>query len=379
MKIAIDISQIAYPGTGVANAVSNLVRNLISLDRKNQYILFGISLRKLESLYNFYHEVREIGSNVCAKFFPIPQTVGNFLWNRLHVPDIEMLIGQIDIFHSSDWIQPPTKAKKLTKVHDLTVYKYPEYSHPYIIQTQKRRLAWVKRECDIITVNSQATKKDLITILKIDPSKIVVTYPGIESEFKPQKEEEIIRMRQKYGLSDDYILSVSVMEPRKNLQRVIAAFQRFHHHPLIKARKRPVELVLVGKTGWGTQPAEMKSIRILGYVEQKDLPAVYAGALELVYPSLYEGFGFPVLEAMACGCPVITSGRGSLQEIAGDSALLVDPEMEDDIAIKMTQLCIDADLREKLINKGKENASKYTWEKTAKSVLAIYKNLIQTI
>lgn len=378
MKIAIDISQIAYRGTGVSNYTREMVKSLLRNDSHNDYLLFGISLRQLNLLNEFYEEVRAINDRVKNCFFPIPQTVGNFLWNKFHRLTLEKLLGKIDIYHSSDWIQPPTQAKKVTTIHDLVIYKYPDVSNPQIIKTQKRRLEWVKRECHAILADSQTTKKDIVNILHIKPGIIEVVYPGISQEFTRQNDEEIIRLKQKYGLLNEYILSVGTIEPRKNIKRVIRAFESYLSHPLIAALKKPVELVIAGNPGWdNTLFSDNKYIKTLGYVTPSDLPALYSGASLFIYPSLYEGFGLPVLEAMACGVPVISSSRGSLKEVASDSAILVDPESEEDIASKMVQIFIDATLRSELITKGTKQAAFFTWDKAARKILSVYENLLK--
>lgn len=376
MKVAIDISQIAHEGTGVTTYTDQLVRNLLKIDSQNDYLLFGISFRKFNKLVDYFTEIKSRSKNVSSRFFHIPPKAGEFLWNRLHVINVENLIDDIDIFHSSDWIQPPCRAKKITTVHDIAVYKYPQVSHPYIVETQKRRLKWVKKECDKILTDSQSTKEELINSLNFEEELVEVVYPGISEKFTPVNTQQIAAVRQKYGLYDDYILAVGTIEPRKNLKGVIAAFEMFLKHTLIVSRKKPIELVVVGKFGWGEKLQNIKYLKVLGFIEENDLPSLYSGASMFVYPSFYEGFGFPVLEAMNCGCPVITSNRGSLEEIAKRNALLVDPELADDIAMKMTQLFVDADLRKELIAKGKKNAQEYTWGKTAKEVLSIYNKLL---
>jgi len=381
MKIAIDVSQIVYEGTGVENYTRGLVENLIKIDHKNEYIFFGFSLRRTEVLSIFFKTLTEINNKVKTKCFPIPQRLGNFLWNKLHLINIETLLGEIDIYHSSDWLQiPAKKAKKVTTVHDLIVYKYPATSHPYIIETQKKRLHWVRNECYLVFSDSEATKNDLVEILHFDKEKLAVVYPGIDEFYRKQGFEEIIRVKQKYGLYDDYLLFVGIQDPRKNLERVISAFEIFLRHPLIKSWKNPIELVIVGKKGWDEENKnenmrKNKYIKRLGMVNKEDMPALYCGASLFIYPSLYEGFGLPVLEAMRCGCPVITSSFGSLKEVVSNASLLVDPYDVEDISVKMTKLFIDKELRESCVKKGLENASKYRWEKTASDVLNLYESL----
>lgn len=375
MRIAIDISQIVHEGTGVATYTDQLVRNLLKIDQQNEYLLFGISFRKFNKLSDYFAELKKLNNNLFQHFFHIPSRIGEFLWNRLHLVNIDNLLDDIDIFHSSDWIQPPTAAKKITTVHDLTVYKYPQFSHPFIVDTQKRRLKWVQRECDKILADSLATKWELINNLNIEEKRVEVVYPGISEKFKPVTEDEIIRVKQKYGLYDDYILSVGISEPRKNIKAAVDAFDRFLKHPLITTMKKPIQLVNVGKFGWGEKMENTKYVKNLGFVEENDLPALYSGASLFVYPSLYEGFGFPILEAMACGCPVICSGEGSLKELAADAALIADPDFVEDITMKMTQLFVNHQLRAELVAKGKKNVERFNWQKTASEVLAIYNKM----
>ncbi len=377
MKIAIDISQIVHEGTGVATYTDQLVRNLLKIDPKNEYILFGISLRKFHKLQEYFSHLRLQNKNLRSCFFHIPPKIGDFVWNRLHKINIENLTDDIDIFHSSDWIQPPTHAKKITTVHDLLVLEYPEVSHPYIVEVQKRRLKWVKKECDMVLADSVFTKDQVNKILNIDNSRIEVVYPGISEKFKPAGEDSKKYIKQKYGLLEDFILSVGTLEPRKNIKTVLDAFEKFMKHQLILTRKRPIELVIAGKTGWGDKINKTKYVKPLGFVEEKDLPYLYSAASLFIYPSLYEGFGFPVLEAMSCGCPVITSDRGSLGELTSDAAMIADPLVSEDIAVKMTQVFVDRDLKENLMQKGMKNAQKFNWEKTAKEVLNIYQELIK--
>jgi hypothetical protein len=177
MKIGIDISQLAYGRTGVANIVKNLVEQMIGIDKENEYVLFYSSMRKkLDSSL-----VKELtGSRVEFKFYNLPPTVLDLLWNKLHVLPIENLIGDVDIFITSDWTEPPAKkAKKMTILYDLVVYKYPEETAAKIVETQKRKLAWVKKETDMILCISESTKKDAIEILGIEENRLKVVYPGI--------------------------------------------------------------------------------------------------------------------------------------------------------------------------------------------------------
>ena len=178
MKIGIDISQMAYANTGVANFTKKLVENMLKVDRKNDYILFYSSLRRnfLPSMLHFQANP----TNVQFKIFKFPPTALDILWNRLHILPIENFVGKVDIFISSDWTQPPVKtAKSATILYDLIIYKYPEEMDKKIVETHKRRLAWVKDECDIVFCISESTKKDAEELLGIPTSKLQVIYPGV--------------------------------------------------------------------------------------------------------------------------------------------------------------------------------------------------------
>lgn len=177
MVIGIDISQLAYENTGVANFLESLTQNLVDLDKKNDYILFFSSLRN-----DLRFKIKDLrtNSNVTVKKFRIPPTILDLMWNKLHIIPIENFIGPVDIFITSDWTEPPTKkAKKATILYDLIVYKYPNETHKKIIEVQKRKLRWVKKESDMIICISEATKKDAQEILGINKDKLSVIYPGL--------------------------------------------------------------------------------------------------------------------------------------------------------------------------------------------------------
>lgn len=177
MKIGIDISQLAYPNTGVANYLENVVQNLIEIDHENEYILFYSSLRRKIQSSKF--KIQNYNSKVKIKEFRIPPSLLDLLWNKLHIVPVEWLIGDTDVFISSDWTQPPTKAKSMTILYDLIVYTYPQETASKIVSVQKKRLEWVKKECEKILCISQATKQDAIDILHIPEEKLEVVYPGI--------------------------------------------------------------------------------------------------------------------------------------------------------------------------------------------------------
>lgn len=179
MKIGIDISQIAYKGTGVSTYLVNLVQDLLTIDKENEYILFYSSFRR--RIQDSKFKIQSPGLKVKIKDFKVPPTMLNFLWNKLHVFPIEWFIGDVDIFITSDWTEPPVKkAKKATIIYDMIVYKFPNETDRKIVEVQRRKLRWVKKESDLIFCISESTKKDIVEILGIDRKKIKVIYPGVK-------------------------------------------------------------------------------------------------------------------------------------------------------------------------------------------------------
>ncbi len=381
LRIGIDVSQVVF-GSGVSNYTQKLVEHLLKIDHKNQYILFASSLRQRKKLKEFSQSLQEY-KNVEFKLFPVPPTLLEFLWNKLHIFPIEKFIGEVDIFHSSDWTQPPIsgeKTKKVTTAHDLVVYLFESSVHPKIVSAQKKRLELVKKEVDLILADSQTTKDDLIKFLHIDENKIKVVYLAVSEEFKPQDDDKVNEVLQKYKIKKPYILSVATQEPRKNIQKLLDVFAN------ISKIHTEFHLVLTGNPhGWGTAMPRggqgfhsPENVIWTNYIPQQDLIALYAGCRVFVYPSLYEGFGLPILEAMACGSPVITSNSSSMAEIAKDAAILVDPRSESQLT-RAIEMVINLNLEnyQKMVRASIERSKKYSWTKTARQTLEAYEEVVK--
>jgi hypothetical protein len=355
MRIAIDISQVVYE-TGVSHYVRNLVSNLLKIDDKNEYVLFGGTLRRKSDILGVFPQ---------ARVFPLPPVAADFIWNRLHILPIEKFVGKVDVFHSSDWAEAPSSAFKVTTIHDLAPLLYPNLFPRDIIRNivsaHKRRLSWVAKESKRLIVPSNATKDDLIN-LGFDEDMVRVIPEAVAPNFKKSSEDEIVTLKRKYKIAGDYVLSVG-MNPRKNTKRIIEAFE--------KARSgRDLKLVFIGLPKY-IDVTETRNIRIAGHIGSSELPTFYSGAKALIYPSLYEGFGLPILEAFSCECPVVTSNVSSLAEVAKDAAVLVDPYSVISIADG-----VEKALRgpKGLIDKGLERIKDFSWEKTAKSTLRVYED-----
>lgn len=356
MRIGIDISSVIYE-TGVSWYTRNLVHALLEVDKKDDFILFAGSLRRLNDIY---YLSKSLPGRFARKFYPLAPTVLDILWNRLHILPVEWLVGQVDVFHSSDWTQPPAKAYKVTTIHDLAPLRFPEISHPKIVAAHKVRLKWVKKEVNKIIAVSKFTKQEIVELLDIDPGKIVVIHEAPDPDMKPTRREKVEEIKKRLGIETDYLLTVGT-DPRKNIPVTIQAFTK------LRKNMPGLKLVIVGRL-WEEKPT-VDGVVTPGHVGRQDLAALYSGAQALVYASLYEGFGLPILEAMQVGCPVITSNVSSMPEVAADAAVLVDPKDPGAIAKGIEKVLSD---RKGWIEKGKKRASQFSWKKTAKETVKVY-------
>ncbi len=349
MRIGIDVSQSIYKGTGVGRFTKGLINSILKYENKNEWFFFFSSLRS-QLDYNLKVKIKNKKFQIYD--YPFPPTFLSLLWNKFHTFKIDNLLKNLDWFISSDWTEPPSSYKKATIVHDLVYKRFPETLDPLIVKTQDRKLRHVSRETDVIFADSYSTKKDLVNFLGIDQNKITVNYPGVNI-LKTDREfdENVLK---KFNINRKYILSVGKIEPRKNIQRLIDAF--------ININSAELDLLIVGEYGWGPKVASFKNVRYLGYVEDKDLFSLYKSSLFFVYPSLWEGFGYPIVEAMASDIPIATSNTSSLKEIAGGSAKLFNPYKTAEIQEAIKNLIHDEALRKELIKKGSVSYQKFTWK-----------------
>ncbi|MBI2268254.1 MAG: glycosyltransferase family 4 protein [Candidatus Blackburnbacteria bacterium] len=357
MRIAIDVSPVVYE-TGVSYYTKNLVNALLQLNEEDEFVLFGGALRRKGELDNFVNSLRQ--KNVRKRTFFLPPSALSFVWNDLHKFPIENFTGSLNVFHSSDWTQPPTSAYKVTTIHDLVPLRFPEISHPKIVETHKKRLSWVVKEVDKIIAVSTFTKDEIVGLLGIEPKRIVVIPEAADPGLVPVSRERVRRVIKNLGLTRDYLLVVGA-DPRKNIPAIIQAFGKIR-------KEADLDLVITGRF-WEDVPKE-PGIIALGHMPREDLRSLYAGAQALVYTSLYEGFGLPILEAMQLGCPVVTSNISSMPEVAGEAAVLVDPTNPTVIASGIEKVLSE---REIWIEKGLGRAKEFSWENTAKLTFKVYK------
>ncbi len=313
---------------------------------------------------------------------PFTERQAVILWQRLRVPlPADWLLRQGALFHSPDFVLPPLqKTPGIVTVHDLSFMVYPQYAVPGLEFYLRGAVPRSVRRARLVLADSHHTRKDLMHFWDTPDEKIHVLYPGLSSRFRRITDEDVLtRVRHQYHLPDHFILSVGRLEPRKNFSGLISAFSRFKEHS-----RAPHHLVIAGGKGWLYEPifeaAERSPYRdhihFPGFVDDPDLPALYSLADVFTYPSFYEGFGFPPLEAMACGVPVISADNSSLPEVVGAAGILLPAEDTEAWAEALERVVDDATLGAELVERGRRQVARFTWEKTVARLVTIYHSVL---
>jgi len=375
MRIGMDARCILVQRTGVGNYTLNLIKGLAKIDQHNSYVLFYTWFKKPQENILLIDK-----KNFKNKVIHIPHRFLNLLWRTVRYPSVETWVGKVDVFHSPSFqLTPQKQGRSVLTIHDLCFLVYKKYAIKSSRLHYGRRIKSYAQGADAIITISQNSKKDIINYLDISPERIFVIPAGKDQKFKPQNDPETIsKIREKYRLKRAFILHVGTLEPRKNLVGLIQAYHRS------KARKE-YQLVIAGGKGWMYKEifktveklGLTKEVIFTGYVPEDDLPALYSASSLFVFPSLYEGFGLPPLEAMACGTPVVTSKVSSLPEVTGDAALLVDPFNIEEIKDSIDLVLSDQKLASSLKKKGLERAGLLTWEKTAEKTIEVYRKVLE--
>jgi glycosyltransferase involved in cell wall biosynthesis len=369
MRITIDYTSALRQRAGVGRYTRNLVSALAEADRDNQFTLFCAGDAPASERFPANFEIRttRISSRVL--------TTG---WHRLHLAiPVERFCGASDIFHSPDFTLPPLKtARGVVTVHDLSFLKLPQCADPglrnYLSENVPRAASRARR----VLADSESTKQDVVDLLGVSENRVSVVHAGVESRFQPVRDtSRLEQVRERYRLPEFFILFVGTIEPRKNLSRLISAYG-----DLRRQTGLPHKLVISGAKGWMyhdifeqvTREGLMEDVLFPGFVVDGDLPALYTLADLFLFPSLYEGFGLPPLEAMACGTPVVASDNSSLPEVLGSGALLVSAEDTTAITEAMARVLGDANLRTRLADQGRAQAARFTWERAAHQLIRAY-------
>jgi len=359
MRIALDVTPLSRPRTGIGNYFRGMLAGLAeAAEGGHELIAFGPTgpwgrTRIRRSLEGLPVELR----------LPLLPRAHwwRTAWSRLGRPPVETFLGPLDVFHFSDWMYPPQRGGlRATTIHDLVPLRFPDWVEPATVRMHGPKYVHAARTCDRVFVNSAFTRGEVVELLGVPEERVVVAYPGIDPRFRPDGERA--------DLGGPYVLAVGTLEPRKNLPALAEAFA------LVRQRHPELTLAVAGLEGWEDRPLEAEGIRLLGYVSDDELARLYRGAATFAYPSRFEGFGIPVVEALASGVPAVVSSHRSLDEASGDAALRADPGEPRAFAAALEwALEAGSQVREH----GLAHAARFTWRACGEAVLAGYESALR--
>ncbi|MBM3673104.1 MAG: glycosyltransferase family 4 protein [Actinobacteria bacterium] len=366
IRVAVESTALLTPRTGVGQMVTNLLTTLSARDDL-EVSAFAVTLRGRGAL------AYEVPRHVRARTRHIPARLTRMLWRHLPIPRAELWTGRVDIVHAPNFVAPPARAPVIATVHDLTFVWYPELSTPDTL-TFPRYIQLAIDRGAVLHVVSDFVASEVRDHFDIEPERVVRVYSGLV----PSAGGDPARGRRLAG-SDRYVLALGTVEPRKNLPNLVKAFDA------VAGDDPDLVLLVAGPDGWGVEDFDAavddarhgERIRRLGYVDDHDRRDLLAGATVLAYPSIYEGFGHPPLEAMLSGIPVVASNAGALPEVLGDAALLPDPNDVDALAGALHTVLSDGDVRAQLIARGHERVKLYTWDRAGAEFADLYRQVTE--
>jgi glycosyltransferase involved in cell wall biosynthesis len=358
MRIVVDVTPLSRPRTGIGNYFRGMLAGLAEAGAgRHELVAFGPSgphgrKRISSSLDGLPLELR-------LPLLPRAHA-WRVAWSRLGRPPVETFLGPLDVFHFSDWMYPPQRGGlRATTIHDLVPLRFPDWVEPATVRMHGPKYVHAARTCDRIFVNSAFTAGEVVELLGVPEERIVVAHPGIDPRFRPDGERA--------DLGAPYVLAVGTLEPRKNLPALAQAFA------IVRRRHPELTLAIAGLDGWEDRPLEAEGIRLLGYVSDDELARLYRGAAAFAYPSSFEGFGIPVVEALASGVPTVASTHRSLDEASGEAALRADPGDPRAFAAALEwALETGSQARER----GLAHAARFTWRACGEAVLAGYESAL---
>jgi glycosyltransferase involved in cell wall biosynthesis len=381
MRIAIDYSAAVNQRAGIGRLVRNQVLALAELDQENDYrLVYARPNRGSEPQFPHARNFARHEVGLRERWLTI-------LWHRAKLPlPADWFSGRVDVYHSPDFVLPPLRhARGILTVHDLAFLMRPECADEHLRAYLEEVVPRSVQRADFIIADSENTRNDLVVLLGVKPASVAVVPGGVEERFSRVTDPELLASaRRALGVGDDpFVLAIGVIEPRKNLNRLMDAFAELKQRASVP---QDLKLVLAGGKGWlfdgiyehHAASSARDDILLPGYVPDELLPAIYSAAEVLAFPSLYEGFGLPILEAMACGTPVVASRASCLPEVAEGAALLIDPTNVDGLTVSLELALGDTALRAQLIEQGLERAGQYTWRGAAERLLDVYRQVAST-
>jgi alpha-1,3-rhamnosyl/mannosyltransferase len=384
LRVGIDLTGLLPERTGVDNYLMNLVWSLAQVDSESRYVLF--INREDRDLFKVRRALDSTSANeLPINFHVLPLSVRprplRLMFQQVLQPAV-MKILRLDVLHSPSFISPVWRGSQrhLLTIHDMTSFTLP---HCHILLRRsipyKRAVKWSIRSADLVSVPSPSVRQDILNLIDgVSPSRVRVIPSGIQGCFHPRPRHQTKVRLERLGIEWPYILFVGTIDPRKNIARLVESFRE-----LVTQSDLPEHLVLAGRVGWGAGPLmdklrapELRArVHVLGYVPEADLPWLYAGATLFVYPSLQEGFGFPPLEAMASGVPVVASLSSAMTDNLQGAAELVPPEDVEALTQAMQRLLRSEELRAHRIREGHARAVKFPWDRFARQTLDCYREL----
>ena len=377
VRVAIDARPALDPlRTGVGHYADHLIRALPGVDPEATWVAWYLHARGLLQPRRFFPEVDAPNFEEHASRFPA-RLYQPISW-RLGVPRLEWLLD-LDAVLATNFLPPPTRKPAVLVVHDLAYERFPETA-PHVDRRWRARFANGVRTSAAVIVPSEATKRDLLDACLVDEAKVTVVPHGVDPPLLVAP-GAVGRARRRFGIEGEYVVFIGGIEPRKNLRALVRSFARVPGDAALVLAGGPVRWIpgeagrLRAEVNALPKPARNRVV-LTGYVTGEEKAALLGGAIALAYPSIYEGFGLPVLEAMAAGLPVLASNVSSLPEVTGDAALLVDPASEEDIAQGLSRLLSDEGLRGRLREAGRTRAASFTWERTARATAEVLRRAV---